>query len=68
MKAAELRKMTVDELTAKVDSLRQEMFNLRFQKEAGQMENPNRIRLLKRDVSRCLTIIEEMKTNAQPHS
>ncbi|MFZ3048982.1 MAG: 50S ribosomal protein L29 [Desulfatirhabdiaceae bacterium] len=64
MKAIEIRKMTSDELVQKVENLQQEIFNLRFQKEAGQMENPNKIRLLKRDISRCLTIIQELKHNA----
>lgn len=61
MKASEIRKMTPEEMIQKVENLKQEIFNLRFQKEAGQIENPNKIRVLKKDISRCMTIIQEMK-------
>ncbi|MGD9971646.1 MAG: 50S ribosomal protein L29 [Desulfatirhabdiaceae bacterium] len=61
MKASEIRKMTSEEMVQKVENLKQEIFNLRFQKEAGQIENPNKIRVLKKDISRCMTIIQEMK-------
>lgn len=61
MKASEIRNMSVEEMDQKVEGLRQEIFNLRFQKELGQMENPNKIRLLKRDIARLLTVITETK-------
>ncbi|MEW6505871.1 MAG: 50S ribosomal protein L29 [Chloroflexota bacterium] len=61
MKASEIRKMSVEEMDQKVEGLRQEIFNLRFQKELGQMENPNKIRQLKRDIARLLTVITETK-------
>ncbi|MEW6261320.1 MAG: 50S ribosomal protein L29 [Thermodesulfobacteriota bacterium] len=61
MKASEIRNLSVEEMSQKVENLRQEIFNLRFQKELGQMENPNKIRLLKRDIARLLTVITETK-------
>ncbi len=61
MKASEIRKLSVEEMEQKVDGMRQEIFNLRFQKELGQMENPNKIRQLKRDIARLLTVITETK-------
>uniref|UniRef100_A0A7C4VRR6 Large ribosomal subunit protein uL29 n=1 Tax=Desulfatirhabdium butyrativorans TaxID=340467 RepID=A0A7C4VRR6_9BACT len=61
MKASEIRNMSVEEMDQKVEGLRREIFNLRFQKELGQMENPNKIRQLKRDIARLLTVITETK-------
>jgi len=61
MKASEIRNLSVEEMDQKVEGLRQEIFNLRFQKELGQMENPNKIRQLKRDIARLLTVITETK-------
>lgn len=51
--------MTLDELWQKEKDLRREVFNLRFQKATGEIENPMRIRSAKKDISRILTIITE---------
>lgn len=61
MKASEMRKLTVDEMEQKIEGLGQEIFNLRFQKELGQLENPNKIKQLKKDIARYKTLITESK-------
>lgn len=62
MKTAEFRAMTVDELTQKEQDLRKELFNLRFQQATGEIENPMRIRTVKKDIARVLTIKSEKLT------
>ena len=60
MKASEIRDMNLDEMHGKVSDLRQELFNLRFQHEIGQLENPQRMKQTKRDIARIETIIKEV--------
>lgn len=59
MKIKDLREMTVEELGTKRRELKQEMLNMRIQQKIGQLENPSRLRLLRRDVARIETIITE---------
>lgn len=62
MKAKELETMREDDvksLTEKVDELKQELFNLRFQLATGQLENPMRIKEVKRSIAQIKTIIRE---------
>jgi large subunit ribosomal protein L29 len=59
MKPSELREMTVEELSEKEKELRRELFNLRFQQATGEIQNPMRIRTVKRDIARILTIKTE---------
>jgi large subunit ribosomal protein L29 len=61
MKAAELRESTKEELERKEQDLRKELFNLRFQQATGEIENPMRIRTLKKDIARVLTVANEKK-------
>lgn len=63
MKAKELREFSIPELKEKLSTLRQELFNLRFQKALHKLENPMRIRQIKRDIARILTIIKEKELN-----
>ncbi|MGZ8580203.1 MAG: 50S ribosomal protein L29 [Actinomycetota bacterium] len=58
-KAAELRELPDDELLARVDSAKEELFNLRFQLATGQLDNPTRIREVRRDVARIATVLRE---------
>ncbi|MBL7032240.1 MAG: 50S ribosomal protein L29 [Nitrospira sp.] len=58
-KPSELRTMTVDELKQEESNLRKELFNLRFQKVTGEIENPMRIRRTRKDIARVLTVITE---------
>lgn len=60
MKAKELRNQTIDELTLKEQELRKELFNLRFQSATGEIQNPRRIRQIKKDVARVLTVKTEL--------
>jgi large subunit ribosomal protein L29 len=59
MKAAELRETSIEELQKKEQDLRKELFNLRFQKATGEIENPMRIRAIKKDIAKILTVITE---------
>ena len=64
MKAADLRARTVDELTEEVDTLGREIFNLRFQRASGQLENTARVRQVRRDIARIKTILGERRRAA----
>ena len=59
MKASEIRNMTGDELNKKLSDLRTELFNLRFQAITGQLGNPRRIHMVKKDIARIKTIVKE---------
>jgi len=59
MKAKELRELSLTELKEKLSELRQELFNLRFQKSIHRLENPMQIRNYRREIARVLTIIKE---------
>jgi large subunit ribosomal protein L29 len=59
MKANELRDKTNEELRETLTELKGELFNLRFQLATGQLENPMRIREVKRDIARVKTILRE---------
>jgi len=59
MKANEIRDMSIEEQQGKLIDLKQTLFNLRFQLEIGQLENPRKIEETKRDIARVKTIIRE---------
>jgi large subunit ribosomal protein L29 len=59
MKTKELRESTVEELSSRRRELKQEALNLRVQQQSGQIENPSRLRLIRREVARIETIITE---------
>ena len=61
MKPSKLRDMTVDELILKESDLRKELFNLRFQQATGEIENHMRIRAVRKDIVRVLTIVTEKR-------
>lgn len=63
MKAKELRELSLPELKEKLSQLREELFNLRFQKTIHRLENPLKIRNIKRDIARVLTILKEKELN-----
>jgi large subunit ribosomal protein L29 len=60
---SELRALTADELRQEETNLRKELFNLRFQKVTGEIENPLRIRQVRKDIARVLTVINEKSRN-----
>jgi large subunit ribosomal protein L29 len=59
MKVKEIRDMNADEQVEKIKSLKEELFNLRFQHATGQLENPMRIREIKRSIAQIKTIQRE---------
>lgn len=61
MEAKDFKEMTVEELSEKEKELRKELFNLRFQAVSGHVENPNRIKQIKRDIARLLTYSGQKK-------
>ena len=63
MKAKELRDMTSEELNAKLKSLKQELFNLRFSNATGQLANPMELNTCKKDISKVKTILTEREMN-----
>jgi large subunit ribosomal protein L29 len=60
VKAKELRDMTKEELGTKVGELKEELFNLRFQMATGQLENPMRLREVRKDIARTKTVLREL--------
>ncbi len=66
MKASELREMTSAELDTKLQNLKEELFNLRFQLAINQLDNPMRISAVKKDIARVQTVIRqnELSENA----
>ena len=65
MKAKEIHDMTNDELNAKLGSLKEELFNLRFRHATGQLENPNVLKTVKKDIARVKAVIRERELKAQ---
>ena len=63
MKAKEVREMSVVELEAKLKDLKQELFNLRFQNEINQLDNPHKIADVKDDIARVMTVLREKEAN-----
>ena len=59
MKASELRELDADTLQAKVKELDDQLFRMRIQKSMGQLEAPGKMRNIKRDRARILTILKE---------
>ena len=62
MNATELRNMTAGELEAKERELADQLFALRLQKTTGQLENPAKMRLVRRDLARVLTVARQMRS------
>ena len=65
MKIKELRELNIDELNAKLVSLKQELFNLRFSNATGQLANPVSINVCKKDIARVKTLLRERELNGE---
>ncbi|MHB8927268.1 MAG: 50S ribosomal protein L29 [Bacillota bacterium] len=65
MKAEEVRELEDDELEKRLDSLKGELFNLRFQLATGQLDNPMRIREVRKTIARVKTIQRERELKAK---
>lgn len=61
MKANELQDLTSEELSEKLRETRKELFNLRFQHATGQLDNPRKLKLIRRDIARILTAQNERR-------
>ncbi|GAY77892.1 LSU ribosomal protein L29p [Sporolactobacillus inulinus] len=65
MKAEDIRNLTTAEVEENMKSLKEELFNLRFQLATGQLENPARIRAVRKSIARAKTILRERELNVQ---
>lgn len=68
MKANEIRDMSPEERGQKLAEMTEAFFNLRFQHETGQLENPQKLKQTKRDIARIKTIMRELELNPNPTS
>jgi large subunit ribosomal protein L29 len=64
MKPGDLRSQTPDQLTEQMEMLGKEIFNLRFQRASGQLENTARVRQARRDIARIKTVLGERQRAA----
>ena len=64
MKAAQLRDLPYAELAEQLDDAKEELFNLRFQLATNQLDNDARIRQVRRDIARILTVMREQEIEA----
>lgn len=65
MKAAKMRELTLAELQQHCGELERELLTLRIRKSAGQIEQPSRLRLLRREIARAQTVLRERQKTAQ---
>ena len=65
MKASEIRKMSAQELDAKLLELKDELFKLRFQQAVNQLDNPMRISAVKKDIARILTVQRDVELHGK---
>ncbi len=59
MKAKEIRELSVDEINGKLKDLKQEALNLRLQQSTGQLDNPARLKVIRREVAKYTTVLNE---------
>ena len=64
MKSKEIHDMTNEQLANKLVSLKEELFNLRFRHATGQLENPNVLATVRKDIARVKTVIRERELKA----
>jgi large subunit ribosomal protein L29 len=62
MKAKDIRERSQDELNKMLGDLEEQLFKLRFQKSTGQIENPVKIREVRKDIARVLTVMNERQS------
>ena len=66
MRTGELRELPEDELHTRLDSAKEELFNLRFQLATGQLDNPMRIKEVRHSIARIMTVLTERELVAEP--
>ncbi len=59
MKASDIRNLTTAEIEQKISGFKEELFNLRFQLATGQLDNPNQIHDLRKEIARAKTVLRE---------
>ena len=64
-KVREIRDLGEDELMERLESLKEELFNLRFQLATGQLDNPMRIKQVRHEIARILTVLREREIEAE---
>jgi large subunit ribosomal protein L29 len=64
IKPAEIRKLSPDEIRSKISDARDELMKLRFQQVSGQLTDPSRLNILRKDIARMETILSEMLREA----
>jgi large subunit ribosomal protein L29 len=64
-RAAEIREMADEELIDRLEGNKEELFNLRFQLATGQLDDPNRIKDVRHDIARILTVLRERHIEAE---
>ena len=64
-RAAKFKDLTVDQLDDELTKLKKEQFNLRFQRASGQLENTARVRVVRRDIARIMTIARQKRAAGQ---
>lgn len=64
MKANEIKDLTKEELESKLGELKQELFNLRFQHSINQLENPMKLKAVKKDIARVKTFLSKLEADA----
>ncbi|MGS0765750.1 50S ribosomal protein L29 [Syntrophomonas curvata] len=65
MIAKKMRELTDDELNKKVSDYKEELFNLRFQLATGQLDNPMRIRDVRKNIARCKTVLRQRELSQE---
>ncbi len=65
MKLREMRELSVDELQTKEAELKDQLFKLRFQHALGQLENPLKVKTIRKDIARIKTLLKEMKDKTE---
>ncbi len=65
MKAEALRDMSPDQLDDQLEKLKKEQFNLRFQAASGQLENTSRVRAVRRDIARVMTLARAKRASKE---
>ena len=64
----DLKKMSADELTAKLTELKEELFSLRFQHAINQLDNPHKIADVKKDIARVMTVLRQKEAEASKNA
>jgi len=65
MNASELRDLSVDELRKRLEEEQESLANLRFRLATSQLESPLKVRLVRRDIARIMTVLQEKKLNTK---